>query len=140
MSRYDLSKHNLIIKSEKEMIEFNSQMSPREAAITRAILRYVLLREQERKGTIILPCFDGREEWKHCDKFERQMTYLALEQVTLLENHIDYERERGYEDLFLSPVRRDEIRQLMQQPFRITMGLSDNLEPIGEGVLCGTEC
>ncbi|KJG23042.1 hypothetical protein UB37_07285 [Photobacterium iliopiscarium] len=63
------------------------------------------------------------------------MTYLALEQVTQLDNHIDYEREQGYEDLFLSPVRRDEIRRLMQQPFRITMGLSDNLEPIGEGEL-----
>lgn len=59
------------------------------------------------------------------------MTYLALEQVTHLENHIDYERDRGYE----APVRQDEIRQLMQQLFRMTMGLSDNLEPIGEGEL-----
>lgn len=25
-----------------------------------------------------IPDFDGREEWKHCDKFEQQMTYFAL--------------------------------------------------------------
>lgn len=122
------------------MIEFNNQMQIRKAAITKAMLCYLSLREQERKGAIILPDFEDYKEWKCCDKFERQLTYLALEQVKQLTNHIEYQREQAYEELFLSPVRREEIGLLMKQPFRITMGLSDTLEPIGEDELYGLTC
>ncbi|ARR47857.1 hypothetical protein CAY59_26885 (plasmid) [Vibrio campbellii] len=118
------------------MIPFNNNVDARKIVTIRALFRYLTLRQLEKEGILTIADYqkhsDYQEErqWAGLDKLERQITFLAMDEVKNLTHLDDDDKNEVWQGLVWKPISHEELGLKLKQPLGEALCINEELEPI----------
>ncbi len=120
------------------MIPFNNNVDARKVVTIRALFRYLTLRQLEKEDILtISDCqrhsdHQIKDPWADLDKLERQITFLAMDEVKNLIHLNDDDKNEVWQDLVWKPIFHEELGLQLKQPLGNALCINEELEPIDE--------